>query len=72
MPTAPTHLLASLPGPEDLGRETIRAAHPLVRVVAAADLLDLRRNSQHGLTTFISTPNARLHVQFHVWIVLLE
>lgn len=70
MPTAPTHLLANLPGPEDLGLETIRAAHPPARVVAAADLLDLRRSSQQGLPTFTFTPNAKLYVQFHVWIVL--
>lgn len=53
MPTAPTHLLVNLPGPEDLDLETIRAAHPPARVVAAADLLDLRRSSQQDIKAFI-------------------
>lgn len=57
MPMAPTHLLASLPGPEDLGLETIRAAHPPAQVVTAADLLDLRRSSQQGIKAFTFTPN---------------
>jgi hypothetical protein len=69
MPTAPIHLLANLPGLEDQGLETIQAAHPPARVVAAADLLDLRRNNYTALATFTSTPNTNLHAQFYAWIV---
>lgn len=53
MPTAPTHLQANLQGPQDLGLETLRPAHPPAQVEAVADLLDLRRNSLKGFTTFL-------------------